>query len=124
MAAQAGLCLAWSETPKDKFSRVVAHISTRAMTKITKRYPDDDLLIWQKCHNTKRRVHKILTFGCTKLLSGIMFSTKDVMQIRLAFFIIGITHDFLCINICWAPREVFEQLPSGPADVNVSKKHV
>ena len=25
MAAQAGLCLAWSETPEDTFSRVVAH---------------------------------------------------------------------------------------------------
>ena len=26
MAAQAGLCLAWSETPKDTFCRVVAHL--------------------------------------------------------------------------------------------------
>ena len=25
VAAQAGLCLAWSETPEDTFSRVVAH---------------------------------------------------------------------------------------------------
>ena len=25
-AAQAGLCLAWSETPKDKFCRVMAHM--------------------------------------------------------------------------------------------------
>ena len=40
---------------------------------------------------------------------------------------------FLCINICWAKREVlkpqperrgFQHLPRGPADVNVSKKHV
>ena len=47
--------------------------------------------------------------------------------------IIGIKHDFLCINICWAPREVlkseperrgFQHLPRGPADVNVSEKHV
>ena len=47
--------------------------------------------------------------------------------------IIGIKHDFVCINICWAPREVlkpkperrgFQQLPTGPADVNVSEKHV
>ena len=26
MAAQAGSCLAWSETPEDTFCRVVAHI--------------------------------------------------------------------------------------------------
>ena len=26
MAAQVGLCLAWSETPKDTFSRGVAHV--------------------------------------------------------------------------------------------------
>ena len=26
VAAQAGLCLAWSETPEDKFLRVVAHL--------------------------------------------------------------------------------------------------
>ena len=26
VAAQAGLCLAWSETPEDTFCRVVAHI--------------------------------------------------------------------------------------------------
>ena len=46
---------------------------------------------------------------------------------------IGIKHDFLCINICWAPREVlkpepekggFQHLPRGPADVNVSERHV
>ena len=46
---------------------------------------------------------------------------------------IGIKHGFLCINICWAPREMlkpeperrgFRPLPRGPADVNVSEKHV
>ena len=26
MAAQAGLCMAWSETPEDTFCRVVAHL--------------------------------------------------------------------------------------------------
>ena len=26
MAAQVGLCLAWSETPEDRFCRVVAHV--------------------------------------------------------------------------------------------------
>ena len=49
------------------------------------------------------------------------------------YFNIGIKHDFLCINICWAPREVlkpeperrgFQHLPRGPADVNVSEKPV
>ena len=28
MAEQAGLCLAWSETPEDMFCRVVAHVMT------------------------------------------------------------------------------------------------
>ena len=57
-----------------------------------------------------------------------MFSTKtgDIM-------IIEIKHDFLCINICWTPREVlkpehemqeFQHLPRGPADINVSERHV
>ena len=33
MAAQAGSCLAWSETPEDTFSRVVAHILTNVLYK-------------------------------------------------------------------------------------------
>ena len=28
VAVQAGLCLAWSETPEDMFCRVVAHVTT------------------------------------------------------------------------------------------------
>ena len=48
-------------------------------------------------------------------------------------FNIGIKHDFLCINICRATREMlnpeperggFQPLPRGPVDVNVSEKHV
>ena len=40
-------------------------------------------------------------------------------------FIIGIKHDFLCINICRAPREMLKLEPErGQVDVNVSKKHV
>ena len=39
-------------------------------------------------------------------------------------FSIGIKHDFLCINICWDPREVLKPRAWGPADVNVSEKHV
>ena len=44
---------------------------------------------------------------------------------------IGIKHGFLCINICWAPREMLkpeperrrlQPQPRGPADVNVSEK--
>ena len=44
-----------------------------------------------------------------------------------------IKHDFLCINICWAPRKVlkpeperwgFQHHPRGQADVIVSEKHV
>ena len=46
---------------------------------------------------------------------------------------IGIKHDFLCINVCWTPREVlkpgperrvFQHFPRGPADVNVSEKRI
>ena len=45
----------------------------------------------------------------------------------------GYKYEFLCINICWAPREVlkpeperrgFQYLLRGPADVNLSEKHV
>ena len=32
MAAQAGLCLAWSETPEDTFCRVVAHSLIYSLT--------------------------------------------------------------------------------------------
>ena len=46
---------------------------------------------------------------------------------------IGIKHDSLCINICWAPRELlkpepgrpgFQHLPRGPADKSISENHV
>ena len=46
---------------------------------------------------------------------------------------IGIKHGFLCINICWALREMlkpeperrgFQPLPSGRAYVNASEKRV
>ena len=48
------------------------------------------------------------------------------------FINIGIKHAFLCINICWAPREVLkpepeserrgvQHLPRGPADVTYQK---
>ena len=34
-------------------------------------------------------------------------------------------HGFLCINICWAPREMLKPEPErGPADLRVSEKHV
>ena len=36
-------------------------MSTRAVTMITKRYPDDHLSFEQRCHSPKRSVHKILT---------------------------------------------------------------
>ena len=51
----------------------------------------------------------------------------------IAYITVGTKYDFQCINICWAPREVlkpeperqvFQHLPRGPADVNVSEKHV
>ena len=36
MAAEAGLCLAWSETPEDTFCRVVAHIYLKIKTSFTR----------------------------------------------------------------------------------------
>ena len=47
-------------------------------------------------------------------------------------FNIGIKHDIICINICWAPGETlkrepemrgFQPLPRNPEDVNVSENH-
>ena len=35
MAAQAGLCLAWSETPEDTFCRVAVHIYTFLNDRLT-----------------------------------------------------------------------------------------
>ena len=40
MAAQAGLCLAWSETPADTFFRVVAYLLS------IMRYNDDNQLMY------------------------------------------------------------------------------
>ena len=37
---------------------------------------------------------------------------------------IEVKHDFLCINMCWAPRDVLKPKPERRADVNVSEKHV
>ena len=36
MAAQAGLCLAWSESPEDTFCRVVAHMYYAAQARKAK----------------------------------------------------------------------------------------
>ena len=36
MTAQAGLCLAWSETPEDTYCRVVVHVYTEACTSCSK----------------------------------------------------------------------------------------
>ena len=58
---------------------------------------------------------------------------NSVDPVRKLRNIVRIKHDFLSINICWAPWEVlkpeperrgFQHLPRGPADVNVSEKHV
>ena len=50
VAAQAGLCLAWSETPEDTFCHVVAHIDYKHVNRIayipfTSAYLSHDLLI-------------------------------------------------------------------------------
>ena len=38
MAAQAGLCLAWSETPEDTFCRVEAHMYNNGSTIVYDRF--------------------------------------------------------------------------------------
>ena len=42
------------------------------------------------------------------------------------YFVIGIKHVFLCINICWVmlKGEGFKDPPSGLADVSASENHV
>ena len=50
-------------------------MSTRAVTMITKRYPDDHLFDLTKTSCAKRRVHKILTL-CEVLLTRYMYLTS------------------------------------------------
>ena len=76
-------------------------------------------------------------YGLSRLTLPCIFITLSGVQRRMVlvviFFNIGIKHDFLRINICLAPTEMlkpeperrgFQPLPRGPADVNVSEKHV
>ena len=37
------------------------------------------------------------------------------VEIDCVLFTIGITHDFLCINICLVPRKLFEHEAVGPS---------
>ena len=74
----------------------------------------------------------------------ILMNTYNSMLLWRNSINIGIKHDFLCINICWAPKEVFktepesrgfhgpeagverrgfQHFPRGPANVTVSEKH-
>ena len=64
---------------------------------------------------------------------SLYYNLSNLINLYDKVYNIGIKHDFLCINICWFPREVlkpepkrrgFQHLPRGPADVNVSEKHV
>ena len=68
-AAQAGLCLAWSETPEETFCRVVAHIFTESENQCTVYTMWTDVSRWkcrkimeashtEKEHTTSRR-HKV-----------------------------------------------------------------
>ena len=44
---------------------------------------------------------------------------------RIIPIIIGTKHDFLCNNICWAPRKVLKPEPKGPgADLNGSENRI
>ena len=51
------------------------------------------------------------------------------VHLRSLQFNIGIKHDFLCINICWAPRQLlkpkpewFQHLPIGPSRCKCIRK--
>ena len=44
MAAQAGLCLAWLETPEDMFCRVVAHLHLMIKLELVKFTIESDFL--------------------------------------------------------------------------------
>ena len=66
----------------------------------------------------------------SNLVAFVLIHIKKIAQ---KSFNMGIKHGFLCNNIFWAPREMlireperrgFQPLPGGPADVNVSEKHV
>ena len=54
------------------------------------------------------------------------------MEKFLLYAMIGIKHVFLCIKVCWSPREAlkhdherrgFQHLTRGTADENVSENH-
>ena len=50
MAAQAGLCLAWSETPEDTFSHGVAHLQRKYINNIKVIRPDEETETPMVCH--------------------------------------------------------------------------
>ena len=69
----------------------------------------------------------------TQQLNILYIFSSYIFSRCIEVFIMGIKHDFLCINICRASREIlkpepkrrgFQPLPRGPVDVNVSEKHV
>ena len=78
--------------------------------------------------------HRIIKIGWRNKNSVLtIYVFQNVCRLLFKSFIRGIKHDFICINICWAPREVlkpeperwgFQHLPRGTVDVNVSENHV
>ena len=86
------------------------------------------MLLWTALHNVRQCVQAIgmfnpLATGCDMNIAISWFVSLAVCS----SFIIGINHDFLCVNICWAPRKVLKpelERWGFPADVNVSENHV
>ena len=76
--------------------------------------------VMTECSKTQIR----LTRPKCQLRNSLTWKEEKIYIITLPN--IGIKHDFLCINICWAPREVlkseqperrgFQHLPRGPAE--------
>ena len=97
MAAQAGLCLAWSETPEDTFCRVVVHFMT-CLEKTNK------LLFKGRLH-TKQSKGNVISYSrlaCDEMFSGVfrkpvtvnfrhIRTPKNFVVITLTFELCGST---------------------------------
>ena len=85
-------------------------------------------------YSLKQRSGKTFCFSSIMIFHSLnAMNTFQIDELSKVILNIGIKHGFLCINICWAPREMlqpeperrgFQPLLRGPADVNVSEKHV
>ena len=69
--------------------------------------------------------------NCLTILHNIWLQGHELIMPSALFYIIGIKHHFVCINICWDLREALKpeperlhHFPRGQADVNVSENHI